>query len=132
MIDDENAIRDLIDRWCAAITAKDLDGVIAHHTADIVMFDVPPPFDGIRGLSDYRDCWQPFFEYIDSGAIFEIEELDVVAGESAAYAFALLRCGKPEELAVKPDLRLRVTMGLRKEPAGWQIAHEHHSFPLPD
>ena len=29
--------------------AGDLAGVLAHHSADIVMFDVPPPYDGVAG-----------------------------------------------------------------------------------
>jgi ketosteroid isomerase-like protein/transcriptional regulator with XRE-family HTH domain len=42
----------------------------------------------------------------------------------------LLRCGTPDDLARRPDHRLRITLGLRKEAGRWLIAHEHHSFPL--
>jgi len=45
-----------------------------------------------------------------------------------AYAFALLRCGTPEELAAKPENRLRLTLGLRRQDGRWLVAHEHHSF----
>ena len=47
-----------------------------------------------------------------------------------AYAFALLRCGTPEDLEKDPGNRLRISFGLRKQDGGWAIAHEHHSFPL--
>lgn len=130
MTDDQNAIRDVVERWVGAIQSRDLDGVVAAHTDDIVMFDVPPPQNGIRGLAEYRDCWPPFFEFIAGGAVFEIVELDVTAGAEVAFARALLRCGKPDELAAKPDHRLRITLGLRKVEGAWLIAHEHHSFPL--
>ncbi|UXA18358.1 SgcJ/EcaC family oxidoreductase [Mycobacterium sp. SMC-4] len=128
-MNDESEIRQTITRWVDAIRACDLDGVLAAHTDDIVMFDVPPPYDGIRGLAAYRDSWPPFFEFISAGATFEVVELDVVAGQSAGYAHGLLRCGRPEDFAAKPGVRLRITLGLRKVDGRWLIAHEHHSFP---
>ncbi len=107
----------------------DLPGVVADHAADVVMFDVPRPDDGIRGIDNYRACWPPFFAWQRSGAVFEIVELDVTAGQDVAYAFALLRCDTPEELAAHPDRRLRLTLGLCKDDGRWVVAHEHHSFP---
>lgn len=35
----------------------------------------------------------------------------------------------PPYRGVHPGLRLRLTLGLRKEAGRWVIAHEHHSFP---
>ena len=55
MTDDETQIRALIERWAQAVHAGDLDGVLADHSADIVMFDVPPPKDGVRGIDAYRE-----------------------------------------------------------------------------
>jgi ketosteroid isomerase-like protein len=55
--------------------------------------------------------------------------LEVTAGKDVAYAYALLRCGTPTELADNPENRLRLTLGLRKEDGRWVVAHEHHSFP---
>jgi uncharacterized protein (TIGR02246 family) len=128
MTDREREIRTLIERWAAAVHAGELEAVLARHAPDIVMFDVPPPHDGVRGLEAYRETWPPFFRWQAQGASFELTELEVVAGEDVAYAFALLRCGTPEELAAKPDQRLRLTLGLRREDDGWVVAHEHHSF----
>ena len=128
MTDDVRQIRTLIETWAAAVHRGDLDTVLADHTDDIVMYDVPPPYDGVRGIDAYRATWPPFFEW-QKGATFDIVELDVVAGDDVAYAYALLRCGTPEEHAAKPDNRLRLTLGLRKEQGRWFVAHEHHSFP---
>ncbi|MEU6702157.1 YybH family protein [Streptomyces wuyuanensis] len=126
---DEREIRNLIERWTEAVRAGDLDAVLAHHADDIVMFDVPPPFDGVRGIDAYRAAWPPFFAWLRQGASFAIETLDVTAGGDVAFAHALLRCGTPRELAEQPDLRLRLTIGLRKRDGGWVVTHEHHSFP---
>jgi uncharacterized protein (TIGR02246 family) len=126
--DDDNQIRELIEHWAAAVHAGDMDGVLADHAGDIVMFDVPPPHDGVRGIGAYRETWPPFFEWQAQGASFEIVELDVTAGEDVAYAYALLRCGSPDELAAHPEHRLRLTLGLRRDRGRWVVAHEHHSF----
>jgi uncharacterized protein (TIGR02246 family) len=132
MNQDEQQIRTLIESWADAVHAGDLETVVAAHAGDIVMFDVPPPYDGVRGIEAYRATWPPFFRFQLEGASFEIVSLDVTAGEDVAFAHALLRCGTPQELADKPENRLRLTLGLRKEDGRWVVAHEHHSFPLDD
>jgi ketosteroid isomerase-like protein len=127
---DEAAIRGQITRWVEAIQAQDLEGVLAEHDPNIVQFDVPPPYNGVRGIDAYRDTWPPFFEWISQGAQVELLELDVVAGADVAFAYGLLRCGTAADFAANPDNRLRMTVGLRKVDGRWVVAHEHHSFPL--
>lgn len=128
----ENDIRALVTRWVDGIRACDLDAVTAAHSDDIVMFDVPPPYEGIRGMAAYRQSWPPFFDFIRSGATFELFELNVEAGEDVAFAYALLRCGGEKEFAENPDTRLRLSMGLRRVDGRWIVVHEHHSFPVTD
>ena len=67
---DESEIRTLIERWADAVHAGDMDSVLADHANDIVMFDVPPPDDGVRGIEAYRETWPPFFEWQRQGAAF--------------------------------------------------------------
>lgn len=111
MSTDEQQIRTLIEGWAEAVHTGDLGTVLADHADDIVMFDVPPPQQGVRGIDAYRETWPPFFEWQAQGAVFDIESLDVTADE--------------------PDNRLRLTVGLRKQEGRWVVTHEHHSFPLP-
>ena len=101
----EGEIRALIDNWARAVHAGDLATVLDRHAEDIVMFDVPPPHRGVRGLAAYRETWPPFFDWQRQGAAFEIVELDVTAGADVVFAYALLRCGKPEDFAANPDNR---------------------------
>jgi uncharacterized protein (TIGR02246 family) len=125
----ETKIRRLVENWANAVRTKDIQGVVAHHTDDVVMFDVPPPV-AVRGIPAYRDTWPPFFKALTEGkAAFDIIELQITAGETVAFAAALLRCGSTAELAKDDTPRLRLTIGLRKVGGGWKIAHEHHSFP---
>ena len=123
-------IRTLIERWANAVQRQDLEKILARHTADFLMFDVPPPNE-LRGIEAYRKSWAPFFDHFKHGGVFAIERLDVTAGDRVAFATALLRCGTEEELQKNSTLRLRLTVGLRKEHDRWMIAHEHHSFPYP-
>jgi uncharacterized protein (TIGR02246 family) len=125
---DTDQIRTLIERWAEAVHRGDLDTVLADHADDIVMFDVPTPHDGVRGLAAYRETWPGFFEWQASGALFEIVELDVTAGADVAFAHALLRCGTPEHFEQMPEKRLRLSFGLRKDGGRWVVSHEHHSF----
>jgi len=125
---DEAQVRALIERWATAVQHQDIKTIVAHHAPDLLMFDVPPPNE-LQGIEAYRDSWAPFFEYFKNGGVFAIERLDVTAGDHVAFATALLRCGTREELEKDPTIRLRLTVGLRKEQDHWIIAHEHHSFP---
>lgn len=116
---DEAAIRTLIENWAAAVRAIDMPGILANHTSDIVMFDVPEPLQS-RGMDEYRATWELFFRYSAGGpGSFDVTELDVTAGDDVAFATAILTiAGAP----------LRLTVGLRWEAGRWQIAHEHHSY----
>lgn len=125
----ETEIATLIERWVAAVHAGDMDTVLADHGDDIVMFDVPPPDDGVRGIDAYRATWPPFFAWQAQGACFDLVALEVTAGTDVAFAHALLRCGTPEHLAAEPGQRLRLTVGLVRRDDRWVVTHEHHSFP---
>src|SRR5262245_43268459 len=112
----KNEIRNLIEDWAKAVRAKDIDGVLAHHTDDMVMFDVPAPVI-VEGIDAYRKTWPEFFKWQrQAEGLFDIVSLDITAGEDVAFATAVLRCGSKEEL--------------KNDKGRWQIAHEHHSFPL--
>jgi len=125
----EAVIRRLIEGWARAVRARDIKAVVADHVDDMVMFDVPPPVE-LRGIDAYRDSWPAFFEWLEGeSGTFEIVRLDVTAGETVAFATALLRCGTRASLANDNTARLRLTIGLQKIDGAWKIAHEHHSFP---
>lgn len=121
MTRDESQIRALVESWAKAVRAKDLAGSTAHHTSDIVMFDVPMPLQS-KGLEAYRKSWELFFGHSPGGAgSFDVTELQIAAGDAVAFAHAILRVGESSA---------RLTIGLRKEDGRWLIAHEHHSYPI--
>jgi uncharacterized protein (TIGR02246 family) len=122
-MDHETQIRALVESWASAVRAQDMDGALAHHARDVVMFDVPEPLQWL-GIDEYRKTWELFFAHSPGGpgGSFDVTELRVTAGEDVAWCHAILRVR---------DSSARLTMGLRREGGQWVIAHEHHSYPLP-
>ena len=72
MNQDEEEIRRLIEEWASAVHRGDLAAVVRDHADDLVMYDVPPPYEGLRGLDAYRAVWPGFFAWQASGAEFSV------------------------------------------------------------
>jgi ketosteroid isomerase-like protein len=125
---DAGVIRDVVERWALAVRSKNLPGVVAHHSADMLMFDVTPPIQW-RGRQAYRRTWGPFFSWLHDSGLFDLRELRITAGQDVAFATALIRCGGREADGRSIRLDVRLTLGLRKRRGQWTIAHEHHSVP---
>jgi uncharacterized protein (TIGR02246 family) len=114
-------IRTLVENWAKAVRAKDMDGVLAHHSDDILMFDVPMPLQA-KGMEEYKKTWELFFDNNPGGpGSFDVTELRITASETVAYCHALVKIF---------DSKVRITIGMRKENGQWLIAHEHHSYPI--
>ncbi len=128
---DEAEIRDLIEQWSRAVRDENLDQIRADHDPDILMFDVPQPFQ-IRGLDAYMATWKTFFDWSFKPVAFDFQDVTVTAGADVAFATALGRCGGKEPNGGISHLDFRLTMGFRKRNGRWCIVHEHHSVPSVD
>ncbi len=122
------AIRDLIESWAKAVRAKDYRGILARHSADMLMFDVPPPAES-RGIEAYRKTWDLFFSAQPEPIAFDIQHMDVVAGADVAFVTARMRCTESRVDGERVALEFRLTVGLRKVEGKWTVLHEHHSVP---
>jgi uncharacterized protein YndB with AHSA1/START domain/ketosteroid isomerase-like protein len=122
---DVDAVRHVIRSWERAIQTGDIDGILANHPPDVLMFDVNEPIQ-FRGTAEYRKTWDFFFSFgAPADDLFVIEELAITAGPQVAFATGLLRIGGSE----KPICRQ--TLGLTQIDGRWLIAHEHHSVADP-
>ena len=130
---DEVQIKALLEGWADAVRRHDLPAILAHHEADMVMFDLPPPLQ-CKGIEAYKQTWDLFFRYHKAGTAFDFEELAVTAGNDVAFAVAIMRCAPnaSSKPADKDGFLFRLTVGLRKVEGRWHIAHEHHSEPATD
>ena len=131
MTSDKNAnetqIRQLVENWARAVRNNDIDTILAHHSDDIVMYDVPPPFQSI-GIDAYRRTWDLYYAYTKPG-VFDIQELQITAGEEVAFCFAKMKCENKSNSEDFVPLDFRLTIGLKKINDQWTITHEHHSVP---
>ena len=125
---DENQIRSLLEKWAKAVRKKDIDGILAYHTDDIVMFDVPPPFRS-KGIAAYRKTWDTFYTWAKDLGVFDILEMKIIAWSSVAFCYASMRCAGCSDSGKREELKFRLTIGLKKIANQWMIAHEHHSLP---
>jgi uncharacterized protein (TIGR02246 family) len=125
---DNATIRELVENWARAVRAKDLKGILANHSSEMLMFDVPPPLES-KGIDAYRKTWDLFFSWSDDPVIFDFNEMEITAGNDVAYVTALMRCAGTEANEERIKLEFRLTIGLRKIGGQWTIMHEHHSIP---
>lgn len=125
-MNDENEIRRLVEEWAKAVRERNLDGILAHHSSDIVMFDVPPPFQSV-GIDAYRKTWELFFSGTEPDR-FDIHELKIFTGDDVAFCVATMQCSWKNGGAFE-DLDFRLTIGLVKKDGMWMVVHEHHSVP---
>lgn len=128
--DDQIAIRTLIEEWSAAVRRKDYQGVLKRHANDILMFDVPGPFQS-EGIEAYRKTWDLFFGWMSQAPKFDVSDIRITAGADVAFVTAHGTCFGPDESDEPAELDFRLTMGLRKVRGEWIVAHEHHSVPAP-
>jgi uncharacterized protein (TIGR02246 family) len=129
--DDEAAVRDVIEAWAASVRRKDYEGILRNHSPDLVMFDVPPPFQS-KGLEAYQASWDLFFSWSSDPIPFEVHEMNITAGADVAFVVATMGCAEPGADGKPTALDFRLTVGLRKIDGQWTITHEHHSVPAVD
>ena len=125
---DHAEIRELIADWSAAVRRKDYDGILKNHSRDMLMFDVPPPFQS-EGIDAYRKTWDLFFGWMAGPPKFELSDVRITAGQEVAFVTAHGKCFGPNGRGRAEELDFRLTLGLRKSDGGWVIEHEHHSVP---
>lgn len=125
---DEAAICGVVESWAAAVRNRDFAGILRDHSSDIVMFDVPPPFQS-KGIEAYKKTWDLFFSCCPDPVIFDIDSMTVTASNDVAFVVATMHCTEPAGDGERQGLDFRLTIGLRKIGGRWTITHEHHSVP---
>jgi ketosteroid isomerase-like protein len=128
---DEAAIRDIVEFWAAAVRRKDFGEILKNHSSDIVMFDVPPPFQS-KGIEAYKKTWDLFFSCSGDPIVFDIATMTITAASDVAFVVATMRCTEPGANGERQGLEFRLTIGLCKIGGQWTITHEHHSVPAKD
>jgi ketosteroid isomerase-like protein len=101
-------IKKVVESWVTAIQQKNMDGILQNHTGDVLMFDVPVPLQS-KGLKEYKETWDLFFQYSNGGKdSFQLEEFQIHASDTVAFCTALIKLSN----GTTPQCRL--TIGLKK------------------
>jgi uncharacterized protein (TIGR02246 family) len=125
----EAEIRDLIDGFVRAISAKDIDGVMSVYAPELVAFDIVPPLQ-YEGAEAFRKVWQEIFDLFQDPIRYEIRDLSITAGDDVAFSHSFNRLNGTTKNGRKSGLWVRWTACFRKTNGRWRIAHVQVSVPV--
>lgn len=125
----EAQIRQLIEDHTRAICDKNLDQIMAHYAADIVLFDMKPPL-ALRGKEECRRMWETCLPYMPSISGMEQQEVSITVSGDLALAHWISRFTGIEPDHPAAQMWLRITAACQREGDRWQIIHEHVSVPF--
>ena len=122
-------IRQILEAWADTTRRGQLDLVLIHHDRDALIYDVLAPLK-YEGTEAYRRSWDEWHPDTPEDGVFELQDLNITAGEEVAFAHGLIRCG-----GTAPDGKVfsdtvRATFCLSRDAGAWTIRHQHISKPI--
>src|SRR5262245_47749727 len=84
----ETLIRKRVEDLATAISAKDIDRVMALYARDLVSFDLTPPLRRF-GADEKRRAWQEAFAALTGPIAYEVRDLDVTTNGEVAFVHSL-------------------------------------------
>lgn len=127
-VNNEAAIRALLERLVKAVRAKDIDGVMSAYAPKLVAFDIVPPLQYV-GAPSFMRPWREVFELYENPIDYELRDLAITAGDDVAFSHSLNRIAGTMKNGRKTDLWLRFTACYRKIDGKWLIVHLQASVP---
>jgi uncharacterized protein (TIGR02246 family) len=124
-------IKALVDRYVAAVKAKDVDAIMKVYVPDktLLVFDVFLPRQ-YAGAAVYRKDWQDFVDSFNGPIGIEVTDLEIGADQTLAFSHDIERWTGTDKQGKKVDITVRVTDVYKKIKGRWLIVHEHNSFPV--
>jgi ketosteroid isomerase-like protein len=126
----EDAVREVLERYARAIGDKDAAAVIACYSDDVVAYDLAPPLVIPSERETDPAYLEKWFATWDGPIVSLAKHMHVRADNSIAYAFALRQMTGRKIDGENVDLWFRATATLVKESGGWKISHVHNSVPF--
>jgi uncharacterized protein (TIGR02246 family) len=129
------SVEEVLDRYAAAVRAKDVDAFMELYSDDVRTFDLWQEwtYDGKDRLREMVENW--FGSLPDDEVVaVKFDGVRIQAGpeQAALSAFTTFAAESPDGTELR-SMNNRLTWVLRKEPDGsWRIAHEHTSAPAGD
>jgi ketosteroid isomerase-like protein len=124
----EAVIRQRVEDYAQAVSAKDIDRVMSLYAPTVVSFDLNPPLRYV-GIDNKRRAWQAFFATYAGPVTYEVRDIDVVADHDLAFANSLNHVKGTLANGHVTDLWVRWTVCFRRIDAVWLVVHDHVSVP---
>jgi ketosteroid isomerase-like protein len=123
----EALIRQRVQDYAKAVSAKDIDSVMSFFAPDMVSFDLEPPLR-YSGAENKRRRWQEGFAAFASIA-YEVRELNVTAHGELAVVHGLNHFVGTMASGHVTAVWVRWTTCFRYIDGAWLIVHDHVSVP---
>lgn len=129
-MDDETAIRTLIQDRTTAMRTGDAETICSSYAPDAVVFSLAPPL--VQPPNGTRDIAQLQAWFAEKGGSVwaEVRDLRVTVDGDLALCTSLDSMGAPPDSPQPFTLWYRSTLGLRRTDRQWRIVHEHTSTPF--
>jgi uncharacterized protein (TIGR02246 family) len=124
----EALIRQRIEDYANAISAKDIDGVMSLFAPNLVSFDIAIKTLRYAGADNKRREWQKVFATYRS-IDYEIRDLNVTTHGDLAFVHAVNHVNGTLANGHNNDMWVRWTAGLRRIDGAWLVVHDHVSVP---
>ena len=129
-VGDDPEVRACIESLTRALSAKDIDALMAQYTPDVTVFDLMPL--RLTSAAAYRKNFEAWFGAVRGPIGFEIRDLQVTRTGDTAFCHYVGHVRSTRTTGAQADYWVRVTAGLRKVSGRWLVTHEHVSLPFPD
>jgi ketosteroid isomerase-like protein len=123
----EDVIRQRVQDYAAAVSAKDIDRVMSFFAPDMVSFDLEPPLR-YAGADNKRRRWLEGFTAYRTIA-YEVRELNVTMNGELAFVRALNNFKGTMASGAITDTWVRWTACFRRIDGVWRVVHDHVSVP---
>jgi ketosteroid isomerase-like protein len=124
----EALIRQCVENYARAISAKDIDGVMSFFAPNLVSFDLAINTLRYVGAHNKRQEWQKVFAAYASIA-YEVRDLNVTTDGELAFVHAVNHVKGTRASGHINSLWVRWTACLRRIDSVWLVVHDHVSVP---
>jgi len=125
----ERLIRERVEVWARAISAKDIDRVMSSYATNLISFDLDPPLR-YSGSDAKRRAWEKFFAAFPDAVSYQLHELSITAGADTAFVHSLNHVRGRRASGELSDLWVRWTACFHRVDTDWLIVHDHASVPV--
>ena len=124
----EQEIRDLYDRYVAAIRAQDFDAMMSLYTVDTHVYDAMAQWE-YNGADGWKANVEHWFSHEGMEQGVEIDNLVITVSDDVAVVRMDVQFSATTE-SERHGMWNRMTSALRKTNGEWKIFQEHASTPI--